>query len=73
MRGVHMREIREISYQPAGIRGGYTDRILRINLDREDISIQELPSDFKTRYIGGRGYGMRPTGKPALIARRIYW
>ncbi len=49
----------EISYQPASIIGGYTDRILRINLDKGEISIQELPPDFKTMYTGGRGYALK--------------
>ena len=54
-----MGKIREINYQPASITGGYTDRILRINLDKGDISIHELPPDFKIKYIGGRGYALK--------------
>jgi aldehyde:ferredoxin oxidoreductase len=54
-----VKKISEINYQPAVVVGGYTDRILRINLDTGEIAIQELPPDFKTKYIGGRGYALK--------------
>jgi aldehyde:ferredoxin oxidoreductase len=54
-----MVKTRELNYQPVRVIGGYTDRILRINLDKGDVSIQELPPDFKTKYIGGRGYALK--------------
>ncbi len=50
---------RKISYAPAKVVGGYTDRILRIDLDKPEISIQELPPDFKNKYTGGRGYCLK--------------
>ena len=54
-----MKTIKQIKYEPAKIIGGYTDRILRINLSTNEISIQELPPDFKTKYTGGRGYAIK--------------
>ncbi|MEW6355108.1 MAG: aldehyde ferredoxin oxidoreductase C-terminal domain-containing protein [Planctomycetota bacterium] len=50
---------RQIKYRPAKVVGGYTDRILRINLSAQDIAIEELPADFKRKYVGGRGYALK--------------
>jgi aldehyde:ferredoxin oxidoreductase len=55
----NMKIFKQFRYQPAGVFGGCTDRILRINLSTRDISIQELPPDFKQKYIGGRGYALK--------------
>lgn len=54
-----MEILREIQYQLAQVAGGYADRILRIDLDALEIAIQELPPDFKHKYIGGRGYALK--------------
>jgi aldehyde:ferredoxin oxidoreductase len=54
-----MEVLQRIKYQPARVVGGYTDRILRVNLGTQEITIQELPPDFKNRYIGGRGYALK--------------
>ncbi|MBI4331672.1 MAG: aldehyde:ferredoxin oxidoreductase [Chloroflexi bacterium] len=54
-----MEILQRIEYQPARVSGGYTDRILRIDLGARKITIQELPPDFKTKYTGGRGYALR--------------
>jgi aldehyde:ferredoxin oxidoreductase len=54
-----MKILRQFEYRPARVTGGYTDRILRINLDDKEIRIQELPPDFKRKYIGGRGYALK--------------
>lgn len=54
-----MRILRKINYQPARVVGGYTDRILRVNLGSGEIAIQEVPSEFKTKYTGGRGYALK--------------
>ncbi len=53
-----MEILQEIQYQPAQVTGGYADRLLRIDLDTLEIAIQELPPDFKHKYIGGRGYAL---------------
>lgn len=54
-----METLHTITYQPAKVAGGYTDRILRINLGNGQIDIQELPPDFKQKYTGGRGYAIK--------------
>ena len=54
-----MEILRQIRYTPARVVGGYTDRILRIDLGTPEITIQELPTDFKHKYIGGRGYALK--------------
>ncbi|HEY78013.1 MAG TPA: aldehyde:ferredoxin oxidoreductase [Dehalococcoidia bacterium] len=54
-----MEILRQIKYKPARVVGGYTDRILRVNLGTRDISVQGLPPDFKDKYIGGRGYALK--------------
>ncbi len=54
-----MKILRQIKYKPVRVVGGYTDRILRIDLGKQEIAIQELPPDFKNKYIGGRGYALK--------------
>ena len=54
-----MKTIKQIKYTPPEIVGGYTDHILGVNLSTNEISIQKLPSDFKNKYIGGRGYAIK--------------
>ncbi|MBT4504350.1 MAG: aldehyde:ferredoxin oxidoreductase [Gemmatimonadetes bacterium] len=51
--------LEQMEYAPAGVAGGYTDRILWIDLSNRKLKIQELPPDFKDRYIGGRGYALK--------------
>ena len=46
-----MELLHQIDYKPVSISAGYTDRILDINLDNKEISIRELPPDFKDKYI----------------------
>ncbi|MCJ7515044.1 MAG: aldehyde:ferredoxin oxidoreductase [Dehalococcoidia bacterium] len=54
-----MKIIQQIEYKPAKVVGGYTDRILRIDLSKPEVTIQELPPDFKNKYVGGRGYALK--------------
>jgi aldehyde:ferredoxin oxidoreductase len=54
-----MKISHQLGYQPARVVGGYTDRILRVNLSSGEIKIQELPPDFKNKYTGGRGYAIK--------------
>jgi len=54
-----MKILRQIEYKPAKVIGGYTDRILRVDLGKQEITIQELPPDFKNKYVGGRGYALK--------------
>ena len=54
-----MELLHHIDYKPIKISAGYTDRILNINLDNNEITIRELPPEFKNKYIGGRGYALK--------------
>jgi aldehyde:ferredoxin oxidoreductase len=54
-----MKTIETMSYHPAPVTGGYTDRVLRIDLSSHSISVQHLAPEFKEEYIGGRGYALK--------------
>jgi len=54
-----MKILKSIEYTPESVQGGYTDRILRVDVGSQDISIVTLSPDFKDRYIGGRGYALK--------------
>ena len=54
-----MKILKQVKYQPVKVMGGYTDRILRVDLGKSKIEIQELPPDFKKKYTGGRGYALK--------------
>ncbi|NQT74139.1 MAG: aldehyde:ferredoxin oxidoreductase [Chloroflexi bacterium] len=54
-----MQILKQINYEPARVTGGYTDQILRVDLGTLEISIEELPPDFKKKYTGGRGYALK--------------
>jgi len=54
-----MEILKQISYEPAQVTGGYTDQILRIDLSKLQINIQDLSPDFKNIYVGGRGYTLK--------------
>jgi len=49
----------QLRYEPAKIERGYTNRILKIDLDTEKITIDTLPPGFSDKYIGGRGYALK--------------
>jgi aldehyde:ferredoxin oxidoreductase len=51
-----MKVFGELSYTPARVEKGYTDRILRIDLSRHAIWIDEVPEEMRQRLVGGRGY-----------------
>ncbi|MFC1901081.1 aldehyde ferredoxin oxidoreductase family protein [Chloroflexota bacterium] len=54
-----MDMLKQVNYTPAKVTGGYTDRILRIDVKKMDITVEELPPDFKKKYVGGRGYALK--------------
>lgn len=39
--------------------GGYADRVARINLTTGEIGYEAIPEDWKMKYIGARGLGVR--------------
>ena len=54
-----MEVVQQVTYRPADIECGYTDRILQVNLDTTEITVTELPPGFKEKYTGGRGYTLK--------------
>jgi aldehyde:ferredoxin oxidoreductase len=54
-----MDVLEQVNYTPAVVAGGYTDRILRVDLTRMNITVEELTPEFKKKYIGGRGYALK--------------
>lgn len=54
-----MNILKQIIYELAEVAGGYTDRILKIDLGRRNINIVKPAVDFKDKYIGGRGYALK--------------
>ena len=54
-----MKIIQSLRYRPASITRGYTDQVLKIDLDAYSVSPVDLPPDFKEKYIGGRGYALK--------------
>ncbi len=54
-----MNSLKHIIYKPAEVSGGYTDRILSIDLSTRQIDIITPDAGFKDKYIGGRGYALK--------------
>ena len=54
-----MKIYTNLSYKPENVVGGYTDKVLRVDLTSKNINIINLPPDFKNKYIGGRGYAIK--------------
>jgi aldehyde:ferredoxin oxidoreductase len=54
-----MNSLKQIIYEPAEVSGGYTDRILSIDLSARQIDIITPDAGFKDKYIGGRGYALK--------------
>lgn len=54
-----MNILKSTRYTPLPVQGGYSDRILEIDLGTPEISITEVPSEFRGKYIGGRGYALK--------------
>lgn len=57
--------------------GGYADRIARVNLTTGSVGYETIPDDWKRKYIGARGLGVRycldadPTCDPLGPANRL--
>lgn len=41
------------------IKGGYTGKVLRVNLSTKEISVEELPEQMAKDFIGGAGFGVK--------------
>ncbi len=48
-----------VSYRRAVLEKGYTDRLLKIDLSTPAITIEEIPEQTKSDYVGGRGYCLK--------------
>lgn len=48
-----------MAYRPNSIKAGYTDQILKVNLDSNTISPTAIQPDFKKKWVGGRGYALK--------------
>lgn len=54
-----MKVLESMEYEVAAVQGGYTDRILQLDLTTLTTSIIEVEPDFRRKYVGGRGYAMK--------------
>ncbi|HDM77628.1 MAG TPA: aldehyde:ferredoxin oxidoreductase [Deltaproteobacteria bacterium] len=54
-----MISIRQLQYEPAEVKHGYTDTILRVDLSTKKINLTKLSPEFRDKYIGGRGYALK--------------
>lgn len=54
-----MKIVKTENYQPATIKYGYTDQVLKVDLSHNTLSPMDLPPDFKKKFIGGRGYALK--------------
>jgi aldehyde:ferredoxin oxidoreductase len=54
-----MKILESIEYEVAAVQGGYTDRILQLDLTTLTTSMIEVEPDFRRKYVGGRGYAMK--------------
>ena len=54
-----MKILERLKYKASPVKGGYTDRILQVDLGTPSISTLKLSRDFREKYIGGRGYALK--------------
>ena len=54
-----MKILETLKYKAFPVKGGYTDRILQVDLGTPSISTLKLSRDFREKYIGGRGYALK--------------
>ena len=55
---ITLRETKTLDYEKPAISKGYTDQLLRINLDASDIIISPIEEKIKNKFIGGKGYDL---------------
>jgi len=54
-----MKILETLKYKAFPVKGGYTNRILQVDLGTPSISTLKLSRDFREKYIGGRGYALK--------------
>ncbi|HID26398.1 MAG TPA: hypothetical protein EYP22_00905, partial [Methanosarcinales archaeon] len=52
---LHLKKLRK----KMKIKGGYTKKILSIDLNKEKAVISEVSDEFALQYVGGRGWGAK--------------
>jgi len=48
-----------VEYAKKAVKRGYTDRLLRIDLGKREIAVEEIPAEMRTMFVGGRGYCLK--------------
>jgi len=48
-----------VNYEKSALEHGYTDRVLRIDLTTERITVQAVPEEMRRMFVGGRGYCLK--------------
>ena len=54
-----MEPITSIEYRKVPVARGYTDRLLRVDLTSQTITIEKIPATTKEMFVGGRGYCLK--------------
>jgi aldehyde:ferredoxin oxidoreductase len=54
-----MKTLESIKYEVAPVQGGYTDKILQLDLTSLTLSTMDVQPDYRRKYIGGRGYAIK--------------
>lgn len=52
-------KIHESSFEPKKLHRGYADRSLYVNLTTNEVKVKPISEEVKTKFTGGRGYGMK--------------
>jgi aldehyde:ferredoxin oxidoreductase len=55
---INLKETKTLDYEKPAISKGYTDQMLRIDLDSPDIIISPIEEKIKNKFIGGKGYDL---------------
>jgi aldehyde:ferredoxin oxidoreductase len=51
--------LNSFSYDWKALERGYTDKILYINVSKNEVKEKAVPAQMKEKFIGGKGYGLR--------------
>ncbi len=57
--GVNEMTEKRITYQRTAPERGYTDRVLRVDLTRKEIKVEEVSAEMREMFVGGRGYCLK--------------
>ena len=65
-----MKELVKISYTPAAVERGYTDRLLRVDLAGGTLSVEAIAPEVRSFFLGGRGYCLWLVGEGTKAGTR---